>query len=255
MHHVCLPLTLSLVLSSPRPSLPIPSIWLGTLQLPLPPRSSPGKQVLPPGTPIPGTPGTPSLLHPSLPLASPPLLPTLSPQKALGFSFLKCGLTILSGKLTALSLRLPPTSEKKEHPAALVATSSARGCQSVAWSHDRKRRILSCCSSGCNEGLGAPISQLGRHAVSAHCRGSGPWGASAPTLPPALSPPRLGDLMRFIQESLSSSLSIFPAWKGRELSIFPADGLCSQRDHTPNFLRSKFCWRPKTTPPSHPGFS
>lgn len=104
VRHLCLPLTLSLALSLLSPmqgeSGPTPCWEYANhlcLQTPTPPRKA-----------VP----TPHRLLSSFP-SDLLILPHL-PPKALGFSFLKCGLKIIFGKLTALSLQFPPTSKKKE---------------------------------------------------------------------------------------------------------------------------------------------
>lgn len=126
MRHPCLPLTLSLVPSLPRPTqgessppcpAPLPRAGNAPTASARPHHRSPQESRF-------------CLLHPrsthhlcSTPplLPTSPLLPPSPPPKALGFSFMKCGLNIIFGKLTALSLQLPPTSEKKEHLEASVA--------------------------------------------------------------------------------------------------------------------------------------
>lgn len=97
-------------------TLPCPCTGLRVLQLPRPTDPT-RKQVLPLATPIPNS----IFSIPRVPLTS--LSSSPSPIKALGSSFMKCGLKIIFGKLTTLCLPFPPTSEKKEHPEALVATS------------------------------------------------------------------------------------------------------------------------------------
>ena len=66
------------------------------------------------------TPSSPFLICLPYPLLPPHQLP---PPKALGFSVFKCGLKIIFGKLTALSLPFLPTSKRKEHLEAFGATS------------------------------------------------------------------------------------------------------------------------------------
>lgn len=139
--HLCVPLTLSLVLSSPSPTQ-----GEGGPALPSPPSGWERSNCLCPRSPqesrfCPWHP-PPFLDTISAPSSFPShllLLPCFPhrPPKALGFSFLKCGLNIIFGKLTALSLQLLPTSEKKEHPDAFRATSSARGCPSLGCRHNR----------------------------------------------------------------------------------------------------------------------
>lgn len=71
----------------------------------------------------------------SLCLPSPPP-PISAPPQALGFSFVKCGLKIIFGKLTPLPLPFPPPSKKHEH---LEEQPPERGgCRAVAWQMQQK---------------------------------------------------------------------------------------------------------------------
>lgn len=132
VHHLRLPLTLSLVLSLPSPRqgesgplFPLPSAG----NTPPAPSCRPHRRA--------GS--APSRLHSQLhPLcASLPLpLPSLPPPQALGFSFVKCGLKIIFGKLTPLPLPFPPPSKKHEH---LEEQPPERGgCRAVAWQMQQK---------------------------------------------------------------------------------------------------------------------
>lgn len=121
--HLCLPLTLSLVLSLPSPRqgdgspLSSPSLgWEYSIHLCLQaPRESRFCVLPPPFL----TPSSPFLICSLLSF----LHATSPPSKALGFSVFKCGLKIIFGKLTTLSLPFLPTSKRKEHLEAFGATS------------------------------------------------------------------------------------------------------------------------------------
>lgn len=100
-----------------------------------------------PGThhpPLPADPTGEQVLHlpASIPssILSVPLFPSPShlcpPPQALGFSFVKCGLKIIFGKLTPLPLPFPPPSKKHEH---LEEQPPERGgCRAVAWQMQQK---------------------------------------------------------------------------------------------------------------------
>lgn len=244
------------------PSPPHPSLRLGTLLLPLPaaPRRA-GSATL----------RAPPLQHPSFHSLLLRLPCSPRPPKALfGFSFLKCGLNIIFGKLTAL----PPTSTNILE-------------ERVSWrSHGNLRRQgLPLCRLQTLQEMAStcrlfkkypPVVPLGKtkagefppgqragvchgcSTLSLSCTLPRPRVASVPaggehlpSCPPAHSPPQawgLGGLRPGVnQESFSPSLSVLPAWKGRAFHT-PADGACPQRDRTPEVRRSRSRRRPKTTP-------
>lgn len=98
-------------------SLPLPLGWEYSIHLCLQAPWESRFCVLPP--PL-LTPSSPFLICLPSPLLPPRHLP---PSKALGFSVFKCGLKIIFGKLTTLSLPFLPTSKRKEHLEAFGATS------------------------------------------------------------------------------------------------------------------------------------